>query len=223
MSEDVSRGRGEEPIRVAAAEPGNADPAPLGLAAFALTTFLFSLVNAGIIPQGADPEQQLINLYLPVALFYGGLAQLLAGLFEFRNKNTFGLTGFVSYGAFWIALAVLNIFARQLGIAPSQLATAQGYFFLGWAIFTAIMLIAAFGLNVGLITTFVLLLATFVLLAIGDLGGGPEAGGTAAFLVNLGGYVGILTAIAAWYVAAADVINDTLGRNVLPVGPVGGE
>jgi len=199
-------------------EPQVADPAPLGLAAFALTTFIFSLVNAGIIVQGENPAQQIINLYLPLALVYGGLAQLLAGLLEFRNQNTFGLTGFVSYGAFWIGLATMNIFARQFDIAPSQLATAQGWFFLGWAIFTAIMLVAAFGLNAGLIVTFVLLLATFVLLAAGDLSGGPEE---APGIIHLAGYVGIATAIAAWYVAAADVINDTLGRTVLPVGERG--
>ena len=197
-------------------EPALSDPAPLGLAAFALTTFVFSLLNPRIIPPGEGPENQIVNLYLPLALFYGGLAQLIAGLFEFRTGNTFALTGFVSYGAFWISLAVLNIFARQFQIAPERLAEAQGWFFLGWAIFTAIMLVAAFGLNAGLITTFVLLLITFVLLTIGDLLGGPE--GPGAIWVQLGGYVGILTAIAAWYVAAADVINDTLGRTVLPVG-----
>jgi len=207
-----------EVSKVSPAEPQVADPAPLGLAAFALTTFIFSLVNAGIIVQGENPSQQIINLYLPLALVYGGLAQLIAGLFEFRNQNTFGLTGFVSYGAFWIGLAVMNIFARQFDIAPSQLATAQGWFFLGWAIFTAIMLVAAFGLNAGLIVTFVLLLATFVLLAAGDLSGGPEE---APGIIHLAGYVGIATAIAAWYVAAADVINDTLGRTVLPVGERG--
>jgi len=205
--------------KVGPAEPQVADPAPLGLAAFALTTFIFSLVNAGIIVQGENPSQQIINLYLPLALFYGGIAQLIAGLFEFRNQNTFGLTGFVSYGAFWIGFATMNIFARQFEIAPSQLATAQGWFFLGWAIFTFIMLIASFGLNAGLITTFVLLFATFVLLAIGDLLGGPEGAGGP--FVHIGGYVGLATAIAAWYVAAADVINDTLGRTVLPVGERG--
>lgn len=199
----------------AVAQPPMSDPAPLGLAAFALTTFIFSLANAGIIVQGSDPSQQIINLYLPLALFYGGLAQLIAGVFEFRTGNTFALTGFVSYGAFWIALATMNIFARQFEIAPSRLAEAQGWFFLGWAIFTAIMLIAAFGTNAGLITTFVLLLATFVLLTAGDLLGGPEK---APGIIHLGGYVGIATAIAAWYVAAADVINDTFGRTVLPVG-----
>lgn len=212
----------EETTKVAPANPVMADPAPLGLGAFALTTFVFSLVNAGIITQGSDPSQQIINLFLPLALFYGGLAQLIAGLFEFRTGNTFALTGFVSFGAFWISLAVLNLMARQGIIAETRLAEAQGWFFLAWAIFTAIMLIATFGLNVGLIVTFALLLATLVLLASADLSGGPEAGGTALFLAQLGGYLGLLTALAAWYVAAADVINDTLGRTVLPLGEIGG-
>ena len=208
----------EQPV----AQPPAADPAPLGLSAFALTTLIFSLVNAGIIQQGEDPQQQIVNLFLPLALFYGGLAQLIAGLFEFRTGNTFALTGFVSYGAFWIALAVLNLMARQGIIAETRLVEAQGWFFLGWAIFTAIMLIASFGINVGLIVTFVLLLATFILLTIADLAGGPPAGGIGLLFGQLGGYVGILTAIAAWYVAAADVINDTYGREVLPLGAVGG-
>ena len=108
-----------------------ADPAPLGLGAFALTTFVFSLVNAGFIAQGSDPSQQIVNLFLPLALFYGGLAQLIAGLFEFRTGNTFALAGFVSYGAFWIALATMNLFARQGIIAETRLAEAQGWFFLG--------------------------------------------------------------------------------------------
>jgi uncharacterized protein len=203
-----------------AAQPPAADPAPLGLSAFALTTFVFSLVNAGIIQQGADPGQQIVNLFLPLALIYGGLAQFVAGILEFRTGNTFAVTGFCSYGAFWIALAVMNLMARQGIIAETRLAEAQGWFFLGWAIFTAIMLIATFGLNAGLIVTFALLLATFILLTIGDLLGGPE--GPGLIWVRIGGYVGLVTALAAWYVAAADVINDTMGRQVLPLGPVGG-
>jgi succinate-acetate transporter protein len=205
--------------KVAPADPEVADPAPLGLAAFALTTFIFSLVNAGIIAQGSNPSQQIINLYLPLALIYGGFAQLIAGVLEFRNKNTFGLTAFVSYGAFWIGLATMNIFARQFDIAPSQLVEAQGWFFLGWAIFTAIMFIGTFALNLGLITTFALLLTTLVLLTIGGLLGGPE--GSGGLFINLGGYFGLAAAFGAWYVAAADVINDTFGRPILPVGARG--
>ncbi len=198
------------------AQPPAADPAPLGLSAFALTTFVFSLVNAGIIQQGEDPGQQIVNLFLPLALIYGGLAQLIAGILEFRTGNTFAVVGFGSFGSFWISLAIMNLMARQGIIAETRLAEAQGWFFLAWAIFTVILLIATFGLNWGLIVTFALLLLTFILLTIGDLQGGHEGPGRPWAIA--GGYVGIITAIAAWYVAAADVINDTFGRTVLPVG-----
>ncbi len=199
------------------AQPPAADPAPLGLSAFALTTFVFSLVNAAIIQQGPDPSQQITNLFLPLALIYGGLAQLIAGILEFRTGNTFAVMGFGSFGSFWIALAIMNLMARQGIIAETRLAEAQGWFFLGFAILTGILLIATFGLNVGLVVTFALLFATLVLLTIGDLQGGHE--GPGRIWVIIGGYVGIITALAAWYVAAADVINDTFGRTVLPVGP----
>ncbi|HZC18139.1 MAG TPA: acetate uptake transporter [Rubrobacteraceae bacterium] len=199
-------------------QPPAADPAPLGLSAFALTTFVFSLLNAGFIAQGSDPGQQIVNLFLPLALVYGGLAQLIAGILEFRTGNTFGVAGFGSFGSFWISLAVMNLMARQGIIAETRLAEAQGWFFLAWAIFTVILLIATFGLNVGLVVTFALLLITLILLTIADLSGGVEAGGIGLLFTNIGGYVGIITALAAWYVAAADVINDTMGRAVLPVG-----
>ncbi len=198
------------------AQPPAADPAPLGLSAFAATTLVFSLVNAGIIAQGADPTQQIVNLFLPMALIYGGLAQLIAGILEFRTGNTFAVTGFGSFGAFWISLAIMNLMARQGIISETRLAEAQGWFFLAFTIFTAILLIATFGINVGLIVTFALLFLTLLLLTIGDLQGGHEGPGKTWAI--LGGYVGILTALAAWYVAAADVINDTFGREVLPVG-----
>ena len=203
------------------AQPPAADPAPLGLSAFAATTLVFSLVNAEIIQQGPDPSQQIINLFLPMALIYGGLAQLIAGILEFRTGNTFAVTGFGSFGAFWISLAIMNLFARQGIISEPRLAEAQGWFFLAFSIFTFILLIASFGLNVGLVVTFALLFATLVLLTIGDLNGGHPAGGIGALFATIGGYVGIVTAFAAWYVAAADVINDTMGREVLPVGPIG--
>ncbi len=206
----------------AVAQAPAANPLPLGLGAFALTTFVFSLVISGIIAQGPDPSQQIINLFLPLALFTGGLAQVIAGLLEFRTGNTFGLTAFVAYGTFWISLAVLNLMARQGIIAETRLAEAQGWFFLAWAIFTAIMLVGTFGLNIGLVVTFALLLAVLILLAIADLNGGPEAGGTIAFLAQLGGYLGLLTALAAWYVMGAVVINETLGRAILPVGDLSG-
>lgn len=190
-------------------EAGVADPAPLGLSAFALTTFAFSVALAGFV------GDQVVNLFLPLALFYGGLAQLLAGMWEFKNQNTFAATAFTSYGAFWISFGVLELFARQLGIAEEFAPVALAWFFLGWTIFTLFMWIGSWGVNTALGIVFTLLLATFILLVLTEFTG---SGG----LRNMAGYVGIVTAIAAWYVAAADVINDVYGRTILPVGPAAG-
>ncbi len=186
-----------------------ADPAPLGLAGFALTTFVLSCINAGLFPEN------LLTVFVPLAFFYGGLAQFLAGIWEFRNNNTFGATAFSSYGMFWVALAFLVFFEPRLGLAGEETATmALGLTLLGWTIFTAIMWVGSFSTNIGLITVFTLLLATFILLTIGDLGG-------IAASVVIGGYVGIATAFAAWYMMAAGVINNTAGRVILPVGERG--
>ena len=185
------------------------DPAPLGLPAFALTAFAFSVVIAGLL---GDPA---IHHFVPLALIYGGLVQLIAGLWEFRNENTFASTGFCSYGAFWIALGILEIFARQLGIAEEQVPIALAWTFTAWAIFTLYMWLASWGINVALGIVFTLLLATFILLAATEFTGSMAIRQTA-------GWVGIVTAIAAWYVSAADVLNDTYGRTILPVGPAAG-
>ncbi len=190
-------------------ESGVADPAPLGLAAFALTTFAFSIVNAGFLGEPA------VNHFIPLALIYGGLAQFVAGMWEFRNQNTFASTGFTSYGAFWIALGILEIFARQLGIAEEQVPIALAWTFTAWAIFTLYMWLASWGINAALGIVFTLLLATFILLAAAEF---TEA----TLMVRIAGWVGILTAISAWYVSAADVLNDTYGRTILPVGPAAG-
>lgn len=195
--------------RTSVVESGVADPAPLGLAAFALTTFAFSVVNAGLLGEEA------VNHFIPLALIYGGLAQFVAGMWEFRNQNTFAATGFTSYGAFWIALGILEIFGRQLGIAEEQLPVALAWTFLAWAIFTLYMWLGSWGVNAALGVTFTLLLATFILLSAAEF---TEA----TAILRIAGYVGIVTAIAAWYVSAADVLNDTYGRTVLPVGPAAG-
>ncbi len=195
--------------RTSVVESGVADPAPLGLAAFALTTFAFSIVNAGLLGEPA------INHFIPLALIYGGLVQLIAGLWEFRNQNTFASTGFCSYGAFWIALGILEIFARQLGIEEEQVPLALAWTFTAWAIFTLYMWLASWGVNAALGIVFTLLLATFILLAATEFTGSMGLRQTA-------GWVGIVTALAAWYVSAADVLNDTYGRTILPVGPAAG-
>lgn len=198
--QDETQGKGEEPA------PTIADPAPLGLAAFSLTTFVLSAVNAGFFGT--------IGVFVPLALFYGGLVQVLAGMFEFRNKNTFGATAFGSYGAFWIALGFLVLFEQRLGITEETLAGALGLTLLGWTIFTFYMWIGSFSINTALVVVFTLLLATFAILTVAEFSG-------IAIIGIIGGYVGLATAFAAWYTSAAGVINSTAGRVVLPVGPRG--
>jgi len=189
---------------------GFGDPGSLGLAAFALTTFTLSLFNAGIAPEALEP------LVLPLALFYGGLVQLLAGMWEFRKANTFGATAFGSYGAFWLAFAFFVQFVEPdleaSGATEAQLKLATGIFLVGWVIFTAYMLFASLRTNGALIGVFATLLLTFLLLAVGDITG-------ASGLVVAGGVVGLLTALIAWYTSAAMVTNATWGRTVLPIAP----
>jgi succinate-acetate transporter protein len=192
--------------------PPLADPAPLGLAAFALTTFAFSVANAGIIPEDS------LRLFIPLAIFYGGLAQFMAGLFEFRNHNVFGATGFTSYGAFWMSLGFVELLTRQFGVASPITSYPVGWFFIGWTIFTVIMWLGSWGVHAALGITFTLLLATFILLAVAVLISSPPN----ELVLHLAGYVGIVTAIAAWYIVAADVLNWTYGRTILPVGPAAG-
>lgn len=172
-----------------------ADPSPLGLAGFALTTFVLSAVNAGWIAKPAEP------IVLGLAFGYGGLAQFCAGMWEFRRNNTFGATAFTSYGAFWIAFAMLVTF-NVANIPAEARPSAVGMFLVAWGIFTAYMTIAATTLSRPVLTVFVLLTITYFVLAIGAFT--SQAGVTV-----LGGYLGLLTAIAAWYASAITVIAST--------------
>ncbi len=180
-----------------------ADPGPLGLAAFAMTTFCLSSANANLW-HGAG-----VAAALSLALVYGGFAQLLAGMWEFMRKNTFGALAFTSYGAFWISLYALVNFQKAFP-GPSV-----GVFLLGWTIFTAYMLIASMKTNTILFLVFLVLTATFVFLTIGNWGAGHTG------MVRIGGWLGLITALLAWYASAAGVINDTFKKVVLPVGPRG--
>ncbi|HEX4720467.1 MAG TPA: acetate uptake transporter [Thermoleophilaceae bacterium] len=183
--------------------PAIGDPAPLGLAAFALTTFVLSFFNAGLVSDKGLP------VVLGLALAYGGLAQLLAGLWEFRNNNTFGATAFTSYGAFWISFFVLEQFEASK-IPAAHLGDAVGLYLIGWGIFTTYMWVASFRVSVAVMLVFLLLAVTFIVLGIG------EAGANAS-VVKAGGWIGIATAIVAWYASFASVTNKTFGRIVLPV------
>ncbi len=178
---------------------GVANPAPLGLCAFALTTFVLSAANAKLF-EGA-------GIVIGLAAFYGGLAQLLAGMWEFKTGNTFGATAFTSYGAFWLAVAA----TLQLNLIPNH--PAFGFFLLGWSIFTAILFICTFRLNVALVLLFGLLLVTFILLTFGEFGS-ASAG-------LYGGYFGLATAAVAWYTAFAGILSGMKSVIKLPVGPLG--
>ena len=187
-----------------------ADPAPIGLAGFAMTTMLLSLVNAHVIGASAA------NAVLPLALLYGGAAQLLAGMWEVRNRNTFGALAFTSYGAFWISYYVLAKY-WLVGLSAGAVNDAVGFYLLLWGIFTFYMFIASFGTNVAVMSVFLCLFVTFFLLAAGALGGGTGS----YFQINeAGGYVGIVTAVLAWYTSFAGVTNATWKRDVLPVFPL---
>ena len=185
-----------------------ADPAPLGLGGFALTTFVLSCVNAGWVQKGTEP------IVLGLALAYGGLAQLLAGMWEFKKGNTFGATAFASYGAFWISFWAFVVF--YAGKVPKADATqAVGLYLFAWGIFTAYMWIASFKTTAAVNIVFFLLTITFFLLAFGEWG-------TSSGLSELGGYFGLVTALAAWYASFAGVINSTFGKVVLPTKPLHG-
>jgi uncharacterized protein len=182
-----------------------ADPAPLGLAAFAMTTFVLSMFNANLVNGKGVP------VVLGLALAYGGIVQLLAGMWEFRNGNTFGAVAFSSFGAFWISFWALNVFyAKDIG---GNVGHAVGVYLWAWAIFTAYMAVAALRVSAAVLLVFVLLTTTFVLLAIG-------ADGNNVSVTEWGGFVGLATAAAAWYASFAAVVNSTFGRTIMPVIPL---
>jgi uncharacterized protein len=184
-----------------------ADPGPLGLAGFAMTTFVLSMFNSNLVDEKGLP------VVLGLALVYGGVVQLLAGMWEFRTGNTFGAVAFCSFGAFWISFWALNVFyAKQIG---GNAGHAVGVYLWAWAIFTVYMTVAALRVSGAVLLVFVLLSATFVLLAIG-------ASGAHASVTHWGGYLGLATAAAAWYASFAAVVNSTFGRTVLPVVPLAG-
>jgi succinate-acetate transporter protein len=179
-----------------------ADPGPLGLAGFAATTLVLSFVNAGLVNDGA------VAAVLPLALFYGGLAQLLAGLLEYRRGNTFGTTAFTTYGAFWLAFAFYQWFFAK----PDTPASATGLFLLVFTVVTAYLAVAALRVSGAVLAVFVLLTLTFLFLTLGAFSG-------TKILTEVGGWLGIVTAVAAFYTSAAIVINETWKRAVVPVFP----
>lgn len=190
-----------------------ANPGPLGLSGFALTTLVLSAWNSGIIA-GAD-----VLIVIGLAVFYGGIAQFSAGMWEFRTGNTFGATAFASYGAFWLSFAALLIpgFGVAFGSKTGPSSTALAWYLLGWTIITGILMIGSFRTNGGTALVFILLFVTFLLLCIGAFGGAGAGQG----MTKIGGYVGIVTAIVAWYVALAGILSGVSGGKMnLPVMPL---
>ncbi len=190
--------------------PTIADPGPLGLGAFAMTTFALSVFNTNMLSKTLEAS------VLALALMYGGAVQLLAGMWEFRRGNTFAAVAFSSFGAFW-----LSYWFYADRIAPKLPATevhkATGLFLLGWAIFTAYMTIASLRTTAAVAAVFVALTVTFVLLTIGAF----ATDSMARNFTKAGGWAGLVTAALAWYASFAVVTNSTFKRTVLPVWPLG--
>jgi hypothetical protein len=173
-----------------------------------MTTFVLSMFETGLVSKSAEP------VVLGLALAYGGIAQLLAGMWEFRTGNTFGAVAFTSFGAFWISFwALVTFFIKD--IPAGEIGAALGLYLISWGIFTTYMFVASLRTTAAIALVFVLLAAAFFLLGIGNAN---ESTG----LVEVGGWVAMATAIAAWYASFAAVTNSTFGRTVLPVKPLNG-
>jgi len=181
-----------------------ANPAPLGLLAFGLTTVLLNIHNAG--------HYELNSMILAMGIFYGGMAQIIAGIMEWKKNNTFGTTAFTSYGLFWLTLVGLLLMpSLGLGTATSKVAFAA-YFFM-WGLFTFVMFIGTLRINRALQVVFLTLTILFFLLAARDYFGSAAIG-------TLAGYEGIICGLSAIYAALAQVLNEVYKKVVLPLGPV---
>jgi len=217
----VSEDRTVQPTVAPAPVSGIADPAPLGLAAFALTTFLLSAKNAGWMTHATG------NAWLGYAFAYGGTVQLLAGMWEFRNRNVFGATAFSTYGGFWLGLGLWVLLVANPAVAaikPSTLAATVtslnhdlGWILLVFAIFNTYMLILSTQVNLAVFAVFLTLELTEIILCIGNFTAGAALLPTGT--IKFGGYVGILTALVAWYASAALVSRGIAGGKLkFPVG-----
>lgn len=182
-----------------------ANPAPLGLLAFGMTTVLLNLHNAGFFELG--------SVVLGMGIFYGGLAQVIAGIMEWKKNNTFGTTAFTSYGMFWLTFATVVVLPKLVPSIPPPSGSAIVALLVIWGLFTAVMFFATLRLNRALQVVFGTLVVLFFLLAVGDY---LENAG----LKRLGGFEGIICGLSAMYTGLAQVLNEAFGRTVLPLGPV---
>lgn len=181
-----------------------ANPAPLGLLAFGMTTVLLNLHNAGLY--------ELNSMILAIGIFYGGTAQVIAGIMEWKKNNTFGTTAFISYGFFWLTLVALIVLPK-LGLAAPASSTAMAAFLALWGLFTLLMFIGTLKLSRALQVVFGTLVVLFALLAIGDATGNEQ-------LKQIAGYEGLFCGFSAIYTGIAQVLNEVYGKTVLPLGAV---
>ena len=181
------------------------NPAPLGLLGFGMTTVLLNLHNAGFY--------ELNSMVLAMGICYGGAAQIIAGIMEWRKSNTFAATAFISYGFFWLSLVTLIVLAKLGWGAPSD-ETAMAAYLAIWGVFTAVMFVGTLRLNLALQVVFGSLAILFFLLAIGDF-----TGASAGFK-HATGYEGVFCGLSAMYAGLAQVLNELFGKSVLPLGPV---
>jgi uncharacterized protein len=194
----------ETPLPKAAPGSFIADPAPLGLGAFALTTFVLSVVNTDMVK--AEP------VVFGLALAYGGIAQFAAGMWEFAKGNTFGGTAFTSFGAFWISFWYLTGHTDMSDLKAGDVANGVGLYLLAWGIFTLYMTVAATRVSGAVLAVFVLLTITFFILAWGEFA-------TSSGIHKLGGWFGIATALAAWYASFGGVTAFTHKNSMVPLAP----
>lgn len=189
---------------IAPVKDGIANPAPLGLCAFGMTTVLLNIHNAGFFEQN--------SMILAMGIFYGGLAQVIAGIIEARKNNTFGLTAFTSYGFFWLSLVALIVMPKLGWIAAPATGAMVAYLVI-WGVFTFGLFFGTLRLNRALQFVFASLTILFFLLAIGDATGNKD-------ISHLAGYEGIICGASAIYTGIAQVLNEVYGKTVLPIGPV---
>jgi succinate-acetate transporter protein len=193
---------GEHRTVVATLRDASGNPGPLGLMAFGMTTVLLNIHNAGFY--------EMNTMILAMGIFYGGLAQVIAGLLDFRKGNEFGATAFCSYGLFWLSLVAL-ILLPEWGVAEEPSDRALGWYLFSWGVFTAIMFVGSLRTTTALQAVFLALTTLFVLLAIRDWTGSETIG-------EIAGWEGILTGLLAVYTATAQIWNDVYGRTMLPLG-----
>ncbi len=191
----------EPPVQI---KDTTANPAPLGLLAFGMTTVLLNLHNAGFFALGTT--------ILAMGIFYGGLAQVIAGIMEWKKNNTFGTTAFLSYGFFWLSLVALLVMPEmKWGAAPES--SAMVAYLALWGIFTLFMFIGTLKINRALQVIFGTLIILYLLLAIGDATG-------SSVIKQIAGYEGVICGLSAMYTGLAQLLNEVYGRTVAPIGPV---